>query len=137
MGVRERLSVARQSLHSIERFLSQFVPAEEVQKLVSLPENRKRLLPLRLVLWSLLQMVDLFLAEGKSGRGLLRRFRVRIHAVDSRVLELVSICMDCVKHRRSNAAANMQLGLDRHSFLPSFASLNLVGEHDKKRAHEP
>jgi hypothetical protein len=45
--------------------------------------------------------------------------------------------MDCVKHRRSNAAANMQLGLDRHSFLPSFASLNLVGEHDKKRAHEP
>lgn len=37
MGARKRQSVARESLHSMERTLSQFVPAEEVQKLGSLP----------------------------------------------------------------------------------------------------
>ena len=37
MGAWKRQSVARESLHSLERTLSQLVPAEEVQKLGSLP----------------------------------------------------------------------------------------------------
>ena len=57
MGARKRQSVARESLHSMERTLSQFVPAEEVQKLGSLPGTRNRWLPLPLVFWSFLQMV--------------------------------------------------------------------------------
>ena len=57
MGARKRQSVARESLHSMERTLSQFVPAEEVEKLGSLPGTRNRWLPLPLVFWSFLQMV--------------------------------------------------------------------------------
>jgi hypothetical protein len=49
MGARKRQSAARESLHSMERSLSQVVPAEEVQKLTALPGTRNRLLPLPLV----------------------------------------------------------------------------------------
>ena len=59
-------------------------------------------------------------ATGKKGKGLLRRFKVRIHAVDSTVMQLVANCMDWAKHRRRKAAAKMHLRLDLHSFLPSF-----------------
>jgi len=41
----------------MERSLSQFVPAEEVQKLASLPGTRNRRLPLAVVFSSFLQMV--------------------------------------------------------------------------------
>ena len=75
-------------------------------------------------------------AAGKRGRGVLRRFRVRIHAVDSSVLELVANCMDWAKHRRRKAAAKMHLRLDLHSFLPSFAIVDTAGEHDNRRAQE-
>lgn len=37
LAAKKRQSVARESLHSMERSLSQCVPAEEVQKLSSLP----------------------------------------------------------------------------------------------------
>jgi len=61
-------------------------------------------------------------AAGRKGKGLLRRFKVRIHAVDSTVIQLVANCMDWAKHRRRKAAAKMHLRLDLHSFLPSFAT---------------
>jgi Transposase DDE domain/Domain of unknown function (DUF4372) len=83
-----------------------------------------------------LQTLDPSFAGGKRGRGLLRRFRVRIHAVDSTVMELVANCMDWAKHRRRKAAAKMHLRLDLHSFLPSFAIVDTAGEHDNKRARE-
>ena len=57
MGARKRQSFARESLHSMERTLSPFVPAEEVQKLGSLAGTRNRWLPLPLAFWSFLQMV--------------------------------------------------------------------------------
>jgi hypothetical protein len=60
-------------------------------------------------------------AAGRKGKGLLRRFKVRTHAVDSTVIQLVANCMDWAKHRRRKAAAKMHLRLDLHSFLPSFA----------------
>ncbi len=39
-------------------------------------------------------------AAGRKGKGLLWRFKVRIHAVDSTVMQLVANCMDWAKHRR-------------------------------------
>lgn len=75
-------------------------------------------------------------AAGRKGKGLLRRFKVRIHAVDSTVIQLVANCMDWARHRRRKAAAKMHLRLDLHSFLPSFAIVDTAGQHDNKRARE-
>ncbi len=75
-------------------------------------------------------------AAGRKGKGLLRRFKVKIHAVDSTVIQLVANCMDWAKHRRRKAAAKMHLRLDLHSFLPSFAIVDTAGQHDNKRARE-
>jgi hypothetical protein len=75
-------------------------------------------------------------AAGRKGKGLLRRFKVRIHAVDSTVIQLVANCMDWAKHRRRKAAAKMHLRLDLHSFLPSFAIVDTASQHDNKRARE-
>lgn len=67
---------------------------------------------------------------------MLRRFKVRIHAVDSTVLQLVANCMDWAKHRRRKAAAKLHLRLDLHSFLPPFAVVDTATHHDNKRARE-
>lgn len=73
---------------------------------------------------------------GSVGRSLLHRFKVRIHAVDSTVMELVANCMDWAKHRRRKAAAKMHLRLGLNGFLPTFAIVDTAGEHDNKRARE-
>jgi hypothetical protein len=73
---------------------------------------------------------------GRKGKGLLRRFKVRIHVVDSTVIQLVANCMDWAKHRRRKAAAKMHLRLNLHSFLPSFAIVDTASHHDNKRARE-
>jgi len=89
--------------------------------------------------WSALghcQSVAPGFATGRRGKGLLRRFKVRIHAVDSTVLELVAICLDWAKHRRRKAAAKMHLRLDLHSFLPSCAIVDTAAHHDNRRARE-
>ena len=89
--------------------------------------------------WSVLghlQRASPDFAAGRKGKGLLRRFKVRIHAVDSTVIQLVANCMDWAKHRRRKAAAKMHLRLDLHSFLPSFAIVDTAGQHDNKRARE-
>jgi len=80
--------------------------------------------------WSLLgelQSAHPRFATGRKGRGTLHRFKVRIHAVDSSVLQLFANCMDWAKHRRRKAAAKMHLRLDLHSFLPSFV---IVGRRE-------
>jgi len=89
--------------------------------------------------WSVLgnlQQIQPGFATGRRGKGLLRRFKVRIHAVDSTVMELVANCMDWARHRRRKAAAKMHLRLDLHSFLPSFAIVDTAGQHDNRRARE-
>ena len=73
---------------------------------------------------------------GNAGRSLLHRFKVRIHAVDSTVVELLANCMNWAKHRRRKAAAKMHLRLGLNSFLPTFAIVDTAGEHDNKRARE-
>lgn len=73
---------------------------------------------------------------GNTGRSLLHRFKVRIHAVDSTVMELVANCLNWAKHRRRKAAAKMHLRLSLNSFLPTFAIVDTAGQHDNKRARE-
>lgn len=73
---------------------------------------------------------------GGGRRRLLHRFKVRIHAVDSTVMELVANCMDWARHRRQKAAAKLHLRLGLNSFLPTFAIVDTAGEHDNKRARE-
>lgn len=89
--------------------------------------------------WSVLghlQQASPDFARGRMGKGILRRFRVKIHAVDSTVMQLVANCMDWAKHRRRKAAAKMHLRLDLHSFLPNFAIVDTAAHHDNKRARE-
>jgi hypothetical protein len=83
-----------------------------------------------------LQHIDASFARGYRGKGLLRRFKVRIHAVDATVIQLVAGCMDWARHRRRKAAAKMHLRLELHSFLPSFAIVGSAAQHDNKRAPE-
>ena len=73
---------------------------------------------------------------GGGTRSLLHRFQVRIHAVDSTVMELVANCMDWAKHRRRKAAAKLHLRLGINSFLPTFGVVDTAGEHDNKLARE-
>lgn len=75
-------------------------------------------------------------AAGRKGKGSLRRFKVRIHAVDSTTIQLVANCMDWAKHRRRKAAAKMHLRLDLHTFLPSFVIVDTAAQHDNRRARE-
>jgi hypothetical protein len=89
--------------------------------------------------WSVLghlQNIQPGFARGKRGKGLLRRFKVRIHAFDSTVMELVANCIGWAKHRRRKMAAKMHLRLDLHSFLPSFAVVDTAAHHDNWRARE-
>jgi hypothetical protein len=69
----------------------------------------------------------------RKGRRLLHRFKVKVHAVDSTVMELVANCMDWAQHRRRKAAAKLHLRLDTGSFLPACAIVDTAGEHDNKR----
>jgi len=83
-----------------------------------------------------LQHIQPGFAAGRRGRGLLRRFKVTIHAVDSTVLELAVNCMDWAQCRRRKAAAKMRLRLDLRSFPPSFAIVDTAGQHENRRARE-
>lgn len=75
-------------------------------------------------------------AAGRRGKGLLHRFKVRIHAVDSTVMELVANCMDWAKHRRRKAAAKMHMRLDLHTGLPAFVIVDTAAHNDNRRARE-
>jgi Transposase DDE domain/Domain of unknown function (DUF4372) len=74
--------------------------------------------------------------SGRAGKRFLRRFKRKIHAVDSTTIQLIASCMDWAKHRRRKAAAKCHLRLDLHSFLPRFAILDTAREADAKRARE-
>jgi hypothetical protein len=75
---------------------------------------------------------------GFQGRykGLPRRFKKVIHAVDSSTISLVANCMDWAKHRRRKAAAKMHLRLNLNSFLPSFVLIEEASHNDAYRARE-
>lgn len=72
---------------------------------------------------------------GPAGRykGLPRRFKRTVHAVDSSTISLVANCLDWAKHRRRKAAAKLHLRLDLQTFLPSFAIIEEASHHDNTR----
>jgi hypothetical protein len=74
--------------------------------------------------------------SGRAGKRFLRRFKRKIHAVDSTTIQLIASCMDWAKHRRRKAAAKCHLRLDLQSFLPRFAIIDTAREADAKRARE-
>jgi hypothetical protein len=74
--------------------------------------------------------------SGKAGKRFLRRFKRKIHAVDSTTIQLMASCMDWAKHRRRKAAAKCHLRLDLQSFLPRFAIIDTARDADSKRARE-
>jgi len=77
------------------------------------------------------------LAPGGFGlryKGLPRRFKKAIHAVDSTTIALVANCMPWAKHRRRKAAAKMHLRLNLQTFLPGFAVIEEASHHDDTRA---
>ncbi|MBK8090868.1 MAG: DUF4372 domain-containing protein [Verrucomicrobiaceae bacterium] len=69
---------------------------------------------------------------GGGSRAPLHRFKVRIHAVDSTVMELVANCMGWARHRRSKAAAKMHLSLSL-SFEQLPAHLRHRGQRRRAR----
>ena len=73
---------------------------------------------------------------GRHYRGMPRRFKRAIHAVDSSTIQLVANCMDWAKHRRRKAAAKLHLRLNLQSFLPAFAVVNTAKESDARKAIE-
>jgi hypothetical protein len=72
---------------------------------------------------------------GKS-QGAAFRFKVRLHVVDTTVMELVANCMDWAQHRRRKAAAKTHMRLDLQSLLPNFVIVDTASQHDNKRARE-
>jgi hypothetical protein len=71
---------------------------------------------------------------GMRYKGLPRRFRKAIHAVDSSTIALVANCMNWAKHRRRKAAAKLHLRLNLQSFLPGFIIIEEASHHDDTRA---
>ena len=71
---------------------------------------------------------------GLRYKGLPRRFKKTIYAVDSSTIALVANCMPWAKHRRRKAAAKLHLRLNLQSFLPSFVLIEEASHHDDTRA---
>jgi hypothetical protein len=71
---------------------------------------------------------------GLRYKGIPRRFKAAIHAIDSSTITLIANCMNWAKHRRRKAAAKLHLRLDLQSFLPGFAIIEEASHHDDTRA---
>ena len=74
--------------------------------------------------------------SGQARKKFLRRFKRKIHLIDSTTIPLIASCLDWAKHRRRKAAAKCHLRLDLQSFLPRFAIVDRAKDHDNKRARE-
>ena len=73
---------------------------------------------------------------GLRYKGLPRRFRRAVYAIDSSTIALVANCMSWAKHRRRKAAAKCHLRLDLGTSLPAFAIIEEASHHDDTRARE-
>jgi hypothetical protein len=71
---------------------------------------------------------------GMRYKGLPKRFKRAVHAVDSSTIALVANCMNWAKHRRRKAAAKLHLRLNLQSFLPGFIIIEEASHHDDTRA---
>jgi len=73
---------------------------------------------------------------GRKYKGVPRRFKRVVNAIDSSTIKLFANCMDWAKHRRRKAAAKMHLCLNLQTFLPSFAVVDAAKTHDTGHARE-
>jgi hypothetical protein len=73
---------------------------------------------------------------GRSFKGMPRRFKRAVYAIDSSTIQLVANCIDWAKHRRRKAAAKLHLRLDLRSYLPAFAIVDTAKHNDNRRARE-
>lgn len=73
---------------------------------------------------------------GRTFKGMPRRFKRAVHAIDSSTIRLVANCIDWARHRRRKAAAKLHLRLDLQCFLPAFAIVDTAKHNDNKRARE-
>lgn len=71
---------------------------------------------------------------GKAFRGMPRRFKRTVHAIDSTTIKLFAHCMDWAKHRRRKAAAKLHLRLNLETFLPAVAVVETAKGHDNTQA---
>jgi hypothetical protein len=69
-------------------------------------------------------------------KGLPRRFKKTISAIDSTTITLLANSMNWAKHRRRKAAAKMHLRLDLQTFLPACAIIEEANHHDDTRAQQ-
>ena len=86
--------------------------------------------------WGTLSHLDGMMPGGFGIRykGVPRRFKRTIHAVNSTAIALIANCMSWAKHRRRKAAAKLHLRLNLQSFLPGFAIIEDASHHDDTRA---
>jgi len=73
---------------------------------------------------------------GRRFRGMPRRFKRAVHAIDSSTIRLVAHSIDWARHRRRKAAAKLHLRLDLRCFLPAFAVVDTAAHNDNRRARE-
>ena len=83
-----------------------------------------------------LQSISRGFGFGRNYKGLPRRFKKTIYAVDSTTIKLVANCFHWAKHRRRKAAAKCHMRLNLQTFLPSFAIVKSAGTHDSTEAKE-
>ena len=73
---------------------------------------------------------------GQRFKGMPRRFKRAVYAVDSSTIQLVINCIDWARHRRRKAAAKLHMCLNLQSFLPAFAIVDTAAHNDNRRARE-
>jgi hypothetical protein len=71
---------------------------------------------------------------GQTYKGMPRRFKRTVNAVDATTIQLVANCLDWAKHRRKKAAAKLHLRLDLQTFLPKFVVVEPGRDNDAKHA---
>lgn len=73
---------------------------------------------------------------GLTFKGMPRRFKRAVYAVDASTIRLAANCIDWARHRRRKAAAKLHLRLNLQCFLPAFAIVDTAAHNDNRRARE-
>lgn len=73
---------------------------------------------------------------GRTFKGMPRRFKRAVYAMDASTIQLAVNCIDWARHRRRKAAAKLHLRLNLQNFLPAFAIIDTAKHNDNKRARE-
>jgi hypothetical protein len=92
----------------------------------------------RMLFWEILDHLTGMYPKfgGQRFKGMPRRFKRAVHAVDSSTIRLVVSCIDWARHRRRKAAAKLHLRLNLRCFLPAFAIVDTAAHNDNRRARE-